>query len=151
MHNIAGKPSEPLHVELTDEVLTYIRGVMLQQMSEQVKLRSHPRASHVDQVDLSDVSGVSWSYSRSRYRAVHIDVKGAATQHFAKTLEEAIKFTKDGVSKKRKQISSMDGDGDGPDDHGAVSDGDTPASDVEGQNEEGDDQTGDNDDQSSNQ
>ena len=151
MHNIAGKPSEPLHVELTDEVLTYIRGVMLQQMSEQVKLRSHPRASHVDQVDLSDVSGVSWSYSRSRYRAVHIDAKGASSQHFAKTLEEAIKFTKDGVSKKRKQVSDMDGDGDGTGDHDAVSDDDTPASDVEGQNEEGDDRTVDNDDQSSNQ
>ena len=138
MRNIAGKPSEPLHVELNDEVLTYIRGVMLQQMSEQVKLRSHPRASQVDRVDLSDVPGVSWSSPRSRYRAVHIDGGGAATTHFAKNLEEAIKFAKDGVSNKKRQIGDIDGDGDAPDDHDAVSDGDNRDSDVESQ-DEGDD------------
>ena len=149
MSNIAGKPSEPLHVELTDEVLTYIRGVMLQQMSEQVKLRSHPRASHVDKVDLSDVSGVSWSYSRSRYRAVHIDGGGAATTHFAKNLEEAIKFTKDGVSNKKKQIGDIDGHDDAPVEHDA-NDGDNTGSDVDGQSEEGDDRACFNDDRGSN-
>ena len=101
--NIAGKPSEPLHVELTDEVLTYLRGVMLQQMSEQVKLRSHPRASHVEHVDLSDVPGVSWSSARTRYRAVHIDGKGAQTTHYTKNLDEAIKFTKDGIKTRRSR------------------------------------------------
>ncbi len=151
MHNIAGKPSEPLHVELTDEVLTYIRGVMLQQMSEQVKLRSHPRASQVEHVDLSDVPGVSWSSSRSRYRAVHIDGGGALTTLYTKNLEEAIKFTKDGVKNTKKKIGNTDGDDDAPGDHDAVSDGDNRDSDVEDQNEEGDDRTDDNDDQSSNQ
>ena len=147
--NIAGQPSEPLHVELTDEVLTYLRGVMLQQMSEQVKLRSHPRASHVEHVDLSDVPGVSWSSARTRYRAVHIDGKGAQTTHYTKNLDEAIKFTKDGIKNKKKQIGEIDGDDDAPAEHDA-NDGDNTHSDVDGQNEEDDDRKCDNDDQSSN-
>ena len=141
MLNIAGKPSETLHVELTDEVLTYIRGVMLHQMSEQLKLRSHPRESHEHQVDLSDVPGVCWSIRKAKYRAVHRDEAGTPTEHFTKNLEYAIKFTKTGVKRaKRHLVSELKEDG-------ASSDCDNRDADVdvesEGDDQRSDDQGGD--------
>ena len=125
MLNIAGQPTESLMAEMTGDLLEYIRGVMLQQMSEGKPLRSHP-GKEISQT-LANIPGVSWSSSRQRYRAVHVGLGGAITTRFLKNLEDAIKFTQ-GLLKiadqRKRKMSSDINDEDDRNDLDATSDDD---------------------------
>ena len=113
MSNIAGQPTESLMAEMTGDLLEYIRGVMLQQMSEGKALRSHPKETSES---LANIPGVSWSSSRQKYRAVHVGVGGAITTRFLKNLEDAIKFTQGTLQiadqRKRKASSNINDEAD---------------------------------------
>jgi hypothetical protein len=125
-----GNPAEPLWVELTNETLTYIRSAMIYQMQQGVKKKRRAAADGSDQVELSDVQSVTWSYSRQRYRAVHvIPDSGKCKRHYAKSLGAAMSFVETGI----KCNTTIEGD-DRADDEGHENDVDSRAnSDGEGQ------------------
>ncbi len=115
-----GSPAEPLWIELTNETLAYLRSAMVYQMQQGVKKRSHARSATnaSDQVQLSDVQSVSWSYSRKRYRAVHVNPDSGKTKtHYAKSLDAAISFVETGI-----KASTTIADDDGADDEGHEND-----------------------------
>lgn len=131
MSNIAGQPTESLMAEMTGDLLEYIRGVMLQQMSEGKALRSLPKETSES---LANIQGVSWSSTRQKYRAVHVGVGGAITTRFLKNLEDAIKFTQGTLQiadqRKRKRSSNIN-DEDDRNDLDAPSDDDDDDRDAE--------------------
>ena len=109
-----GSPAEPLWIELTNDTLTYLRSAMLYQMQQGVKKRTRSATDASDQVQLSDVQSVSWSYKRQRYRAIHVHPdSGKIKTHYAKNLDAAISFVETGIKSSTTVEDDKQADGEG--------------------------------------
>ena len=110
--DMLGKPSEPLLAELTVETLTYLRGVLVHQMKQGIRL-SMPDCRHRqapdDRLIIHGVDNVYWSASRKKYLARARDAESSKVkQCFIKSLDDALEFARSGTKSSTQQHRGED-------------------------------------------
>ena len=104
------KPGVGLVMLLTPEALEYLRNAVTAQLDAggMVSTRSHVRSnlSVVDRVD-TDVPNLYWSYSKNKFRAIHVSKKkGGRKQEFlTESKDLAMTFVKTGVRPRKTRGS----------------------------------------------
>lgn len=114
--DMLGKQSEPLLAELTVEFMAYLRGALVHQMKQGMRL-SNPccrfRQAPEDRVIVDGVESVYWSAYRRRYLARHRDPDSSKVRTtYAKTLDEAVEFARSGIKATTKQQDGEHSEGD---------------------------------------
>lgn len=102
-----GKATEPLLAELTGEFLTYLRGALVHQMKQGMRLSAPScrfRQAPEDRVIVDGVDNVFWSAFRGRYIVRRRDSDSSRVKSFhTKSLDDAVEFARTGIKPIAKQ------------------------------------------------